>query len=124
MRKLLAFLAALVFSLSAFGAQPGKTFPFTQEQNQDGAKFVWFIFGDSGFKYDYVPAKDLPNSPNFRQVSEPQPGDMAWWSGYVAIVNLHDGKLYSYRTAESERMPDEIESLYGKPRFYRYVVRD
>lgn len=124
MRNLLALLTALIFSLSAFGAQPGKTFPFTQAQNQDGAKFVWFIFGDSGFKYDYVPAKDLPNSPNFRQVSEPQPGDVAWWPGYVAIVKLHNGKLYSYLTAESERMPDEVESLYGKPRFYRYVVRD
>ena len=124
MQKLLTLFAALVFSLSAFAAQPGKTLPFTQAQNQDGAKFVWFIFGESGFKYDYVPAKNLPNSPSFRQVSVPQPGDVAWWPSYVAIVNLQNGKLYSYLTAESERTPDEVEFLYGKPRFYRYVLRD
>jgi len=125
MRQFLTFLIALFVALAAFAVQPpGRTLPFTQAQNQDGAKYVWFIFGNAGFKYDYVPAKDLPASPNFRQVSEAQPGDVAWWLGFVAIVKLHDGKLVSYLTAESERAVEEVESLFGKPRFYRYVVRN
>ena len=122
MRAIATLLVALFFSFAAFAAQPVRTLPFTQAQNQDGAKYVWFIFGNAGFNYEYVPSKDLPSSPNFREVSEPQPGDVAWWPGFLAIVKLHDGKLVSYLTAESERAPEEVESLFGKPRFYRYVV--
>jgi len=124
MRAIATILAVLLLSLSASAAQPGRTLPFTQAQNQDGSKFVWFIFGNAGFNYAYVPAKDLPSSPNFREVSEPQPGDVAWWPGFIAIVKLHDGKLVSYLTAESERALEEIEGLFGKPKFYRYVVRN
>lgn len=124
MRAIATLLAAMFLSSSIFAAQPGRTLPFTQAQNQDGAKFVWFIFGNSGFNYAYVPAKELPASPNFREVPEPQPGDVAWWPGFVAIVKLHDGRLVSYLTAESERALEELESLFGKPRFYRYVVRN
>lgn len=123
-RTFFTFVAIAFLSLSSIAAQPGKTLPFTQAQNQDGAKYVWFIFGNAGFNYEYVPAKDLPNSLHFREVSTPQPGDVAWWPGYVAIVKLHDGKLYSYLTAENERALDDVESLYGKPHFYRYVVFD
>lgn len=124
MRAIATLLVALSVSLSAYAAQPDRTLPFTQAQNQDGAKYVWFIFGNAGFNYAYVPAKDLPTSPNFREVSEPQPGDVAWWPGFVAIVKMHDGKLFSYLTAESERALEDVESLFGKPRFYRYVVRN
>ena len=117
-----AVLVLTVASFTALSAQPGKTLPFTQQQNQDGAKFVWFIFANSGFPYDYVPAKDLPQSPHFREVSEPQPGDVAWWPGFVAIAKLRGGQLVSYLTAENERALEDVESLYGKPRFYRYQV--
>ena len=53
-----------------------------------------------------------------------QPGDVAWGPGFVALVKMHNGKLVSYSTAESERSLEELENLYGNPRFYRYVVRD
>lgn len=124
MRAITFLLIALLLACSASAVQPGRTLPFTQAQNQDGAKFVWFVFGNAGFNYSYVPAKDLPSSPNFREVTEAQPGDLAWWPGFVAIVKLQDGKLVSYLTAENERAPEEIEGLFGKPRFYRYVVRN
>ncbi|MEJ1958104.1 MAG: hypothetical protein WDM70_00450 [Nitrosomonadales bacterium] len=115
-------VAFALFSITACAAQSGKTFPFTQAENQDGSKFVWFIFGNVGSSYDYVPAKDLPKSPHFGEVAEPQPGDVAWWPGFVAIVKLHNGQLYSYITAESERAPGDVEILYGKPHFFRYIV--
>jgi hypothetical protein len=119
-----ALIVIMLSTASGFAAQPHRVFPFTQSQNQDGSKFVWFIFGRSGFDYDYVPAKDFPKSPHFREVLDPRPGDVAWWPGFIAIVKFHDKSLSSYLTAESERTPEEVEHLYGMPKFYRYLVLD
>jgi len=124
MRMIASFILILLLPLSSFAADPARMFPFTQVENQDGSKYVWFLYDKTGHKYDYVPAKDLPKSAHFEEVTVPQAGDVAWWPGFMAIVNVNGGKPVAYLTAENERSVDDLESLYGKPRFYRYLVLD
>jgi hypothetical protein len=120
--RLFVFITLIMFSMSVLAARPEKSFPFTQAQNQDGAKYVWFIYSNAGFNYDYVPAKGIPTSKHFKEVTEPQKGDVAWWSKYVAIVDLNNDQLVSYLTAENERSLDDMAFRYGKPHYYRYVI--
>ncbi|MCU0756005.1 MAG: hypothetical protein MUE46_12915 [Xanthomonadales bacterium] len=122
MRTAAAFLLGLLLSSLLFAGQAERTFPFTEEENQDGAKFVWFMFDRVNLGYDYVTARELPKSDGFRVVYFPRTGDVAWWPEFVAIVKVGEEKQLTYLTAESERAPEEIEDRYGKPVFYRRVV--
>lgn len=64
-----------------------RKFPFTAQEDSDGAQFVCFIYGQSGFPYRYTPAELLAKSKNFRFApnNQPQAGDVAWWREFVAI---------------------------------------
>jgi hypothetical protein len=82
-RIIVASLILLIIGMNA----SAKEFPFTAEQDADGAQFVWFIYQQSGFPYDYLPAKQFPTSKRFRPSPDniPQPGDVAWWKEFMAI---------------------------------------
>lgn len=123
MRITATLLLALLLSSLVFAGQAERRFPFTQAQNQDGAKFVWFMFERVNLHYKYVPAEDLPESGNFLKVFAPRTGDVAWWPGFVAIVKVDEEQQVTYLTAESERAPEDVEDLYGEPVFYRFVIR-
>jgi hypothetical protein len=112
---------ALVGLLVACPAFAGPSLPFTRNENEDGAKWVWFIYQQQSHNYGYVSAKDFPSVREFVEVTEPQPGDVAWWCGYMTIVAIKDGKI-TYMTAESPRDREALESLFGKPRFFRFTV--
>src|SRR6266545_1790039 len=98
-------------------AQNGTSFPFTWEENRDGAMYVWYILGLAGFDYPYAGAGDIPVSHNFRKVDQPQDGDVAWWKGFVALREGKKGKLL---TAGGETTLREIERKRGKAIWYRY----
>ena len=107
-------------SLPAISQMQAKSLPFTQEQNLDGSKFVWFVYSKAGFNYEYIPTADLPLSPHFKPVEKPQSGDIAYWSKYMAVVNIQQGKLVSILVAGNEYDFEKLSKLYGNPTYYRY----
>jgi hypothetical protein len=101
---------------------PGKAFPFTAEEDSDGAMYVWFIYCDTGFRYEYIPASEFPHSKRFRKVQDPRDGDVAWWPGLVA---LYSGSKHEYMNArgfqtlrENAQPPDYYRlQLFGDEHF-------
>lgn len=91
--------------------------PFTEEEDRDGAMYVWFIFGRSGFAYPYIPARDIPKSPVFKRVETPQAANIAWWKGFVA---LYDGKKAILVTARGEVSLKAMERKRGTVTWYRF----
>ena len=98
-------------------ARNGTSFPFTEEEDRDGAMFVWYIFGLSGLEYAHIKAADFPKSLNFMKVQEPQAADIAWWKGFVAIYKGKDGTLL---TAQGERPLKTMERKRGTVTWYHY----
>lgn len=94
------------------------SFPFTEEEDSDGAMYAWFILNQSGLKAVYIKAADIPKSSFYSKVDQPKPGDIAWWKGFVAIVNKPDSLL----TARGEQSRKTLEKKHGKPSWYRYDV--
>ena len=88
----LLFIIVISCSTIAIAEKPGKTLPFTEEEDHDGARAVWFLFnvsGVEGTKHAYTPAKDIPNSNRWLKLQPKtpvQPGDMAWWPNAVAML--------------------------------------
>jgi len=95
---------------------PGKAFPFTEEDDQDGARYVWFITCASGFRYDYITAREFPTSRRFRQVDDPRGGDIAWWPTYVAIYKAGTSE---YLTAKGFYRPEDLKPSFSAPKYYR-----
>jgi tetratricopeptide (TPR) repeat protein len=91
--------------------------PFTEEEDRDGAMYVWFIFGRSGLYYSYLPARDFPESPFFRKVEEQQTANVAWWKGFVAFSEGSKGVLLSARGEVSLK---ETVKKRGRVTWYRY----
>lgn len=91
--------------------------PFTEEENRDGAMFVWFIFGQEGLDYPFTKSADFPQSPFFKEVLERQPADIAWWKGFVAIYRGEKGTLFSARGDLSLKAEEQKR---GKARWFRY----
>ncbi|HTG81421.1 MAG TPA: tetratricopeptide repeat protein [Geobacteraceae bacterium] len=91
--------------------------PFTEEEDRDGAMYVWFIFGQSGFDYPYVPARDIPKGPLFKRVQAPQLANIGWWKGFVA---LYDAKKEVFVTARGEVSLKAMERKRGAAAWYRF----
>lgn len=98
-------------------AQDGTSFPFTEEEDRDGAMYVWFVFGQSGCDYLYTRARDFPRSPYFERIAIPQPADVAWWKEFMAVYRGNDQKLL---TAKGEVSLKLLEKKHGKVIWYRY----
>lgn len=101
---------------------PRMAFPFTAEEDSDGAMYVWFVICDSGFRYEYISANEFPHSKRFREVQDPRDGDVAWWPGLVALYNATTDE---YMTATGFRMVRKYAlpakyyrlQLFGEERF-------
>jgi Flp pilus assembly protein TadD len=91
--------------------------PFTDEENRDGAAYVWFILGQAGFDYPYTRAADFPKSAVFKKVEKPRVGDIAGWKGFVAISRGGDGALM---TAQGDVSLKNQEKKRGKAIWYAY----
>lgn len=122
-------LAGLLFTVVLIGfvpsmAQPGaKTFPFDAEEDEDGARYVWWIYGQADIRYMYFPAKFFPDSGTFRHVSDgiPQEGDVAWWKEFVALYtgnNSPDG--INLMTASGKTSLKKLQDKYGQVKWYRF----
>ena len=103
-------------------------FPYTAAENADGARFVWFIYTQAGYPYEYLGADRLPQSPAFGVVASPSPipGDVAWWKEFVAIggegprdEHGRHGAPVLY-TAGGVKSLAELEARFGRVRWYRY----
>ncbi len=92
--------------------------PFTAEENRDGAMFVWFMLGQEGIDYPYMKAADFPQSPFFRLIDEPQPADIAWWKGFVALCKGEKDTLIS---ASGDISLKAQEKKNGRVVWYRYI---
>ena len=91
----------------------------------DCSHLVHAIYEQAGFPYTYASSSDLYEGvPEFRQVTSPQPGDLAVWRGHVAVViNPAQRSFFS-----STRSGYRVETYYtgywknrGLPRFFRYL---
>jgi hypothetical protein len=120
---LIALVAALPSRpVVAQDSVPPPRLPFTAEENRDGARFVWFVYGRAGLSYEYMSAQEFPSSDEFIEV-EPDsahPGDVVWWSEYVAIFTGLETR--TVMRAEGEITLGALVARYGKPRYYRRLT--
>jgi hypothetical protein len=92
---------------------------------RDCSHFVHDLYEQAGFSYQYASSTDLyVGVDEFRQVSNPQPGDLAVWRGHVGIVvNPQQHSFFSL--LRSGPGVDLYDSPYwrqrGRPRFFRFV---
>jgi tetratricopeptide (TPR) repeat protein len=91
--------------------------PFSDQEDRDGAMYVWFILGQAGIGYPYTAADDLPRSGLFARVATPREGDIAWWPGHVALFRERERTLLS---ARGEEQLATVEERRGKAVWYRY----
>jgi len=121
---LLLFLMSLVTPSSA----DERAFPFTAQEDSDGARFVWFVYKQAGFYYDYLPAKDLPRSSRLKPApgNRPQPGDIAWWKQFVAVYEPNAPQKFGVAEGKNLLTAPEVMSLhalemkYGPAKWLRY----
>jgi hypothetical protein len=126
MKRALALLFLMSFVVPSSADE--RTFPFTAQEDSDGARFVWFIYKQAGFYYDYLPAKDLPKSPRLKPAprNKPQPGDVAWWKQFVAIYEPNAPQKFGVPEGSNLLTAPEVVSLrtlemrYGPVTWLRY----
>jgi hypothetical protein len=92
--------------------------PFSAEENRDGAMYVWFVLGQTGFDYPYTPARDFPKSRVFKKVEKPRAADIAWWPDSVALYGDKGDVLLSARGEEPLKV---AAGKHGPPVWYRFV---
>jgi hypothetical protein len=120
----MALVGIMLVSTIVFAASPGKTLPFTEEEDSDGARTVWFFFNVArigGLKHAYTPAKDIPKSKRWLELQPGTPlqiSDMAWWPDAVALLQDKEKSIYIFK---GQQMPlGELEKKFGKPSFRRF----
>jgi hypothetical protein len=125
-RRIAIAMLALAAAWSPVWADSG--LPFTPEENADGARFVWYVLGRSGMKFDYVPAGNFAESPDFTLVEHglQDAGDVAWWPGMMAIYDPNFPRArelpddVAIVTAKGPLSLTTLESERGPAVFYRY----
>lgn len=120
---IIAFLVFLPLSTNA-----DSNLPFTAQENADGARFVWYVLQRSGMEFDYLPADDFPESPNFTVIEHglQDTGDVAWWPRMMAIYDPNFPKArelpldVAIVTARGALSLTRLEEEMGHAIFYRY----
>lgn len=93
--------------------------------NGDCSHLVHAIYDQAGFPYRYADSSQLyDGTENFRQVTHPQPGDLAVWRGHAAIV-ISPAQHSFFSSTRSGLRVESYGSEYwkhrGPPRFFRYM---
>jgi NlpC/P60 family protein len=92
----------------------------------DCSHLVQIIYEKAGFPYPYQTSRDLfaGHSPDFRRVTQPQPGDLIVWAGHAGVV-VNPAQRTFYSSLRSGFGVQPYDSAYwkgrGRPRFFRYV---
>lgn len=102
-----------------------RTFPFSAEDDADGARYVWFIYGQAGSSYEYLPAAQFPHS-FFNRVrrKQAQAGDVAWWKDFMAIYDDKAPKGAELLTAPGRRSLAEMERKHGRATWFRIKAQN
>src|SRR5215472_850777 len=92
---------------------------------RDCSHFVHDLYEQAGLHYEYANSSDLyVGVDEFRQVTTPQPGDLAVWRGLVGIV-VNPSQHSFFSLLRSGPGIDLYDSPYwkhrGHPRFFRYA---
>jgi hypothetical protein len=90
----------------------------------DCSHFVHGLYERAGFPYEYASSSDLYTGVDeFRRVANPQPGDLAVWSGHAGIV-INPIQHSFFSLLRSGPGVESYNSPYwkrrGRPRFFRY----
>lgn len=96
------------------------------EPRSDCSHLVHAIYDKAGYPYQYQPSRDLfaGHAPDFRRVTQPQPGDLIVWPGHAGVV-VNPAQRTFYSSLRSGFGVQPYDSAYwkgrGRPRFFRYV---
>ena len=92
----------------------------------DCSHLVHTIYEQAGFHYHYADSTDLYSGiAEFRQVTRPQPGDLAVWRGHAAIL-VNPAQHTFFSATRSGLRVESYDLAYwkrrGTPRFFRYMT--
>ena len=96
------------------------------EPRSDCSHLVHAIYEKAGYPYQYQTSRDLfaGHAPDFRRVTQPQPGDLIVWPGHAGVV-VNPAQRTFYSSLRSGFGVQPYDSAYwkgrGRPRFFRYV---
>lgn len=95
------------------------------QANGDCSHVVHAIYEQAGFRYRYADSSELYDGvEEFRQVTHPQPGDLAVWRGHAAIVINPAQHSFFGATTRGLRV-ESYDLAYwkerGTPRFFRFI---
>jgi hypothetical protein len=96
------------------------------ERRSDCSHLVHAIYEKAGYLYEYQTSRDLfaGHAPDFRRVTQPQPGDLIVWPGHAGVV-VNPAQRTFYSSLRSGFGVQPYDSAYwkgrGRPRFFRYV---
>jgi hypothetical protein len=108
--------------------------PWGGRENADGARFIWWFANryprQGNVPYAYVATKDIPSSPDFREVpaDSVRSGDLAWWPTFVGLVMRRPPIVLprqtlttptSVRTGDSAFLLDTLIARKGSVKFFR-----
>lgn len=99
---------------------------YRRHPREDCSHLVHDIYKRAGFVYPYADSSDLYEGVDgFRQVSRPQPGDLAVWKGHAAIV-VNPAQHTFFSSTRTGLRVESYDLKYwkrrGTPRFFRYVT--
>lgn len=97
---------------------------YRRHPREDCSHLVHDIYKRAGFPYPYADSADLYDGiDGFRQVTRPQPGDLAVWKGHAAIV-VNPAQHTFFSSTRSGLRVESYDLKYwkrrGTPRFFRY----
>jgi len=100
----------------------------SRHREADCSHLVHALYEHAGHPYDYAPSSDLyAGIDEFRQVANPQPGDLTVWRGHAGIV-VNPARHSFFSMLSSGPGVDAWDSPYwkqwGRPRFFRYLKRN
>ena len=99
---------------------------YRRHPKEDCSHLVHDIYEKAGFRYPYADSEELYQGTDaFRQVTHPQPGDLAVWRGHAAIV-VNPAQHTFFSSTRSGLQVQSYDLKYwkrrGTPRFFRYAT--
>lgn len=101
---------------------------YQRHAKEDCSHLVHDIYQKAGFPYPYADSDELYGGvDSFRQVTHPQPGDLAVWKGHAAIV-VNPAQHTFFSSTRTGLQVQSYDLMYwkrrGTPRFFRYATID